>query len=155
MLYPSRSIVPTPKNALSLKQALEISNLYLEGAYKTQDNDIALTLCHDAEMSLSQAKAAYKKAWLGPNDNEYHVVRHGLATAYIDLGIRLERQGYRVQAQDICKKAEKWGGNANDRGRLALLYVHATDDQSTNNALIAASGADGLGTRHKQGVGVT
>jgi hypothetical protein len=104
-----RRVVPTPKGDLSLKQALEISNFYLEGAYKTPDKDIALTLCHDAEAALLQAKSAYKKAGLGPNDNEYHVLRHGVATAYIDLGRLLDRQGYTVQAQDICKKAVKWG----------------------------------------------
>jgi len=49
----SRSIVRAPKSALSLQQALELTNLYLENVYRTTDNDMALVLCHDEEVALS------------------------------------------------------------------------------------------------------
>ncbi|KAF9350015.1 hypothetical protein BGX34_001454, partial [Mortierella sp. NVP85] len=90
----SRSIVPAPKNALSLHQALELTHLYLENAYKTTDRDIALLLCHDAEVALTQAKNANKKIHTRPGDTDYQVLRDGVAAAYIDLGKLLERQGY-------------------------------------------------------------
>ncbi|KAG0221405.1 hypothetical protein BGX31_009919 [Mortierella sp. GBA43] len=115
----SRSLVPAPKNALSLKQALELSNLYLENAYKTVDQDIVLVLCHEAEMALIQAKSANKRDPLRSNNSEYQGLCDGVATAYIDLGKLLERQGYRDVSQAICKKAEKWGGTIHDPGRLA------------------------------------
>ena len=105
----SRSIVPAPKNALSLHKALELTHLYLENAYKTTDHDIALLLCHDAEVALTQAKNANKKIHPRPGDTEYQVLRDGVAAAYIDLGKLLERQGYPDVGEALCKKAEKWG----------------------------------------------
>jgi len=105
----SRSIVPAPKNALSLHQALELTHLYLENAYKTTDHDIALLLCHDAEVALTQAKNANKKIHTRPGDTDYQVLRDGVAAAYIDLGKLLERQGYPDVGEALCKKAEKWG----------------------------------------------
>lgn len=105
----SRSTVPAPKNALSLHQALELTNLYLENAYKTADHDIALLLCHDAELALSQAKSANKKIHVHTGDTNYQALRDSVASAYIDLGKLLERKGYSEVAHAFCKKAEKWG----------------------------------------------
>lgn len=105
----SRGIVPTPKEALSLRQALELSNIYLENAYRATDHDVALVLCHDAEFALTQAKNANKKHPIQPGDAEYQSLRGGVAAAYIDLGKLLEKQGFQAVAQAICKKAEKWG----------------------------------------------
>ncbi|KAF9355436.1 hypothetical protein BGX34_010485, partial [Mortierella sp. NVP85] len=117
----SRSIVPTPKDGLSLRQALALSQVYLENAYRTTDHDIALVLCHDTEFALTQAKNANKRHPLPPGDPEYKNLRDGIASAYIDLGKLLEKQGFSAVAQAICKKAEKWGGNVDSPGRLAQL----------------------------------
>lgn len=105
----SRSIVPSPKGTLSLQQALELSNIYLENAHKTKDNDIVLLLCHDAEVALSQAKKATKKASPHFKDAGNQTLHRGIAAAYIDLGKLLENQGYHGEALAINKKAEKWG----------------------------------------------
>jgi hypothetical protein len=105
----SRRIVPVPKGALSLQQALDVCNIYLENAYRTTDQIIALVLCHDAEVALSQAKSASKKITSHPGDGEYHALRNAMASAYIDLGKLLESQGYQGEAQEFYKKAEKWG----------------------------------------------
>jgi hypothetical protein len=102
-------IVPSHLGALSLKQALELTNLYLENAYKIADHDIALVLCHEAEVALSQAKSANKKIHAPPEDTHYQVLRDGVAAAYIDLGKLLERKGYLDASHSICKKAAKWG----------------------------------------------
>jgi tetratricopeptide (TPR) repeat protein len=104
-----RNIVPSHLNALSLQQALELSNIYLENAYGTADPDIALVLCHETEVALSQAKSANKKYPAHPKDTGHQSLRDGVAAAYIDLGKLMEKQGYRDEAQAICKKAEKWG----------------------------------------------
>jgi hypothetical protein len=101
--------VPWHLNALSLKQALELTNLYLENAYKTADHDIALVLCREAEVALSQAKSANKKMHAPPGDTHYQVLRDSVAAAYVDLGKLLERQGYPDVAHSIRKKAAKWG----------------------------------------------
>ncbi|KAG0234726.1 hypothetical protein BGX31_004465 [Mortierella sp. GBA43] len=114
-----RSTVPSHIGALSLQQALELSNIYLKNAYRTKDHGVSLVLCHDAEAALSQAKSANKKYHGHPNDAGYQALREGVAAAYIDLGKLMEVQGYQDEAQTIYKKAEKWGGNARDAGRLA------------------------------------
>ncbi|KAF9347395.1 hypothetical protein BGX34_003172, partial [Mortierella sp. NVP85] len=118
----SRSIVPAPKSALTLHQALELTNVYLENAYKTKDSNIALVLCHDAEVALSQAKSINKKHPTHPKDAEHQMLYGRTAAAYIDLGKLLERQGYQVESQAIRKKAEKWGGSIDDPGRLSQLF---------------------------------
>jgi hypothetical protein len=104
-----RNTVPSHLSTLSLKQALELSNIYLENAYRTTDNDIALVLCHEAEVALSQTKNANKKYPVRPNDDGHQALREGVAAAYIDLGKLLGRRGYQDEAQAVCKKAEKWG----------------------------------------------
>ncbi|KAF9924898.1 hypothetical protein BGZ65_008083, partial [Modicella reniformis] len=108
--------VPSHLCVLSLQQSLELTNIYLENAYKTKDKDIALVLCHDAEIALIQAKNAIKTQTKDVGDQ---TLREGVAAAYIDLGKLLESLGYQNEAQALCKKAEKWGGNAQDPGRLA------------------------------------
>ncbi|KAG0243760.1 hypothetical protein BGX31_010229 [Mortierella sp. GBA43] len=120
-----RNIVPTPKGTLSLHQALELCNIYLENAYKSADHDIALILCHDAEAALSQVKGANKRRSADPKDVGYKALREGVATAYIDLGKLLENRGYQSEAQAIRKKAEKWGGNPHNPGRLAQAYTNS------------------------------
>ncbi|KAG0234640.1 hypothetical protein BGX31_004488 [Mortierella sp. GBA43] len=115
----SRGLVPTPKGALSLHQALELCNIYLDNAFKTNDRDISLLLCHDAEATLSQARNTDKKIPDHFKDAKYHVARSGIATAYIDLGKLLELQGHGDVAELARKKTEKWGGTIHDPGRLA------------------------------------
>jgi hypothetical protein len=102
-------IVPAQLSALSLHQALELTNVYLENAYKMKDAKVALALCHDAEVALSQVKRANKKYPSHPDDPGYQILRQGVATAYVDLGKYLDGRGYANEATAIYKKAEKWG----------------------------------------------
>ncbi|KAK3823242.1 MAG: WD40-repeat-containing domain protein [Benniella sp.] len=126
----SRSIVPAPKSALTLHQALELTNVYLENAYRAMDSNIALVLCHDAEVALSQAKSANKKHPIHPKDPEHRMLYDGMTAAYIDLEKLLERQGYQAESQAIRKKAEKWGGNIDDPGRFAQLFQSGSNASS-------------------------
>jgi hypothetical protein len=96
------SVISSPRGTLSLQQALELANIYLEHAGKTQDTDVSLVLCHDTEAALSQAK---KGAKLGDDQT----MRQGIASGYIGLGRVLEIRGRRSEAQAIYKKAEKLG----------------------------------------------
>ncbi|KAF9346027.1 hypothetical protein BGX34_004272, partial [Mortierella sp. NVP85] len=105
-------IVTSPRGSLSLQQSLELANVYLENASKAQDPDIALVLCHDTEVSLSQVKKGVRHA-----DDQF--LREGIATAYIDLGRVLDSRGHHNEAQASYKKAEKLGIVVQDRGRLA------------------------------------
>lgn len=104
-----RNIILSHLSALSLQQALDLCNIYLENAYTTADRDISLVLCHEAKVALSQAKSADKKYSTHFKNTGYQSLRDGVATAYIDLGKLLEKQGYLDEAQTIYKKAEKWG----------------------------------------------
>jgi len=96
------SIVSSPRGSLSPQQALELANLYLGNACNAKDPDIALVLCHDTEVSLSQAKKAIRRS-----GNQ--AVLGGIASAYISLGKLLEKRGLGSEARVSYKKAEKLG----------------------------------------------
>jgi hypothetical protein len=105
----SRNNVPAFKGVLSLHQALEVSNVYLEGAFRSTDRDIALLLCHDANAVLIHAKDADRDFPDHLKDTRYQIWRSGIAAAYIDLAMLLEFLGYSDKAEPIRKKAVKWG----------------------------------------------
>lgn len=96
------SIVSSPLGILSPQQALRLANVYLENACNINDTNIALVLCNDTEISLSQAKKAVRRA------EDQYVVKE-IAAAYIDLGNFLERNGYANEAKLSYKKAGKLG----------------------------------------------
>jgi len=79
----SGSTGPSPRKSLSPQQALELANVCLQNALNAKDPDIARVHCHDAEVSLSQAK---KDA----NQTDDQTVIKGIATAYTDLDNLLE-----------------------------------------------------------------
>lgn len=95
-------IVSSPRGNLTSQQSLELANLYLENAMRATDTNIALVLCHDTEVSLSQAKR------IGNHSNDKSV-REGITTAYIGLGKLLHNRGHHLEAQASYKKAEKLG----------------------------------------------
>lgn len=96
------SIVSSPRSSLSPKQTLELANAYLEKASTVNDPDVALVLCHDTEISLSQARKALKST-------KDQIAVDRIAMAYIDLGKLLQRRGHPGGAQASFKKAEKLG----------------------------------------------
>jgi hypothetical protein len=96
------SIVSSPRGNLSLPHVLDLANIYLENASKAQHPDIALVLCHDTELALSQARKAAKRI-------KDQTLLQGIATAYMELGRELENRGHSNEAQESYKKAEKWG----------------------------------------------
>ncbi|KAF9345083.1 hypothetical protein BGX34_005045, partial [Mortierella sp. NVP85] len=107
-------IVSSPLESLSLQHALDLANIYLENASKAPHPDIALVLCHDTEVALSQAKKAAKRT-------EDTTVRQGIAIAYIGLGRELDSHGHSNEAQASYKKAEKWGVKIQDQAQFAQL----------------------------------
>jgi len=96
------NIVSSPLGSLSLQHVLDLANIYLENASKAHHLDIALVLCHDTEVALSQAKKAAKRI-------KDQAVLHGIAVAYMGLGRELDSRGRSDEAQESYKKAEKWG----------------------------------------------
>jgi hypothetical protein len=96
------SIIASPREVLSPTQALELANIYLDNARKTTDPYIALTLCHDTEVTLSQAVRGSKRLAIP-------VVRKGIATAYAQLGWLLKSRSLHGEAEAFYKKAEKLG----------------------------------------------
>ncbi|KAF9345016.1 hypothetical protein BGX34_005104, partial [Mortierella sp. NVP85] len=101
------NIVSSPLGSLSLQHTLDLAKIYLENASVAQHSDIALVLCHDTEVALSQAKKAAKRI-------EDQTVRKGIAIAYIELGRELDSRGHGSEAQVSYKKAEKLGVKAQD-----------------------------------------
>jgi len=95
-------IVSSPRAYLTAQQALELANVYLDNAINAKDADISMVLCHDTEVSLSQAKKSIKHT-------ENQILVDGITAAYMDLGKLLERYGHDTEAQASYKKAEKLG----------------------------------------------
>ncbi|KAI8357920.1 hypothetical protein B0O80DRAFT_485075 [Mortierella sp. GBAus27b] len=115
------------RSNMSFSQFLELANIYLDNAGRVHDPDIALTLCHDTETALSQAKKATKHT-------DDQADRRGLGVAYIGLGKALQFRGHQKEAQESFKKAEKLGVKVQD------VPSHSSDaravEQPTNDALI-------------------
>ncbi|KAF9350833.1 hypothetical protein BGX34_000963, partial [Mortierella sp. NVP85] len=108
------NIVSSPLGSLSLQHALDLANIYLGNISKAQHPDIALVLCHDTEVALSQAKKAAKRI-------EDPAVRREIAVAYIGLGRGLNSHGHSYEAQASYKKAEKWGVKVDDHAQLTQI----------------------------------
>ncbi|KAF9356793.1 hypothetical protein BGX34_009760 [Mortierella sp. NVP85] len=109
------SIAPFQRSALSPQQALKLANAYMESAWRTDDNDVALVLCNDTEMALAQAKKAVKRA-------EDPCMKEDIAKAYMDLGNILKGRERASHAEISYKKAQKLGTNAQDSGRFTKAF---------------------------------
>jgi len=99
----SRMKLSSSRGSLNPQQKLQIALSHLENASKAKDPVIAKAMCHDAEVSLSQARKAVKKP------KEHAALIQEIATAYIDLGKLLESLNHVSEAQAIFKKAKKLG----------------------------------------------
>ena len=126
-------IVPTPKNPLTLKQALDLYNLYLENASRRQTMTLRSCSAADAEVALSQVRGANKRDPIRPGHAEYQALRDGIAAAYIDLGKLLERKGYPKESLAFCKKTEKWGYVTSLSLLLLLLLSMEFDRRHVSN----------------------
>lgn len=116
----SGGIVSSPRENLSPQQSLELAAVYLENASKATDPDITLVLCHDTEVSLSQAEKSI-------NNIEDPLVREGIATTYIDMGKLLSNLGHQHEAQASYKRAEKLGYVRRLLVELLLLMEEGTE----------------------------
>jgi hypothetical protein len=94
--------VSSPVRSLSPQLALDLANVYLEGAYNARHPSIALVLCHETEVSLNHAKRAARNA-------KNQKVIQGIATAYIDLGRLLEMHKHGNESQIMFKRGQKLG----------------------------------------------
>jgi hypothetical protein len=100
--------VPSPKGTLSLHEVLQLTDVYLESASRVNSNNVALVLCHNAEVALTLAKSPSKKETTA-SDADEQVFRGKIAAAYYNLGKLLEGHGYKDEAETFYKKCKKWG----------------------------------------------
>ncbi|KAK3809372.1 MAG: WD40-repeat-containing domain protein [Benniella sp.] len=120
------SIISSPRGTLSPQQALKLANVYLDNACKENDGDITMVLCHDTEISLSQAKKAVKRT-----EDQY--VIEEIAIAYMDLGDLLKSRGHPNEANVSYKKAGKLGVNVQGLGRQRVTgRPNSTTSSSTS-----------------------
>ncbi|KAI8357936.1 hypothetical protein B0O80DRAFT_485085 [Mortierella sp. GBAus27b] len=119
-------IISSPRGHLTLHQSLQLANFFLEHAAKTQDSDIALVLCHETEVSLSQTKKAARHT-------DDTTAQHGIGTAYIGLGKILEGRGLQKEAKAIYKKAEKLGVKLEDKGQLVQPTQHSQQPSESSS----------------------
>jgi hypothetical protein len=96
------SIISSPKGTLSLQKTLDLANLYLENANKSTDPEIIMVLCHEAEISLSQAKKVARKT-------KVETTNGWIATLYNGLCNLLDKHGHIDEAAEFRKKCEKLG----------------------------------------------
>ncbi|KAF9346615.1 hypothetical protein BGX34_003771, partial [Mortierella sp. NVP85] len=96
------SIISSPRGNLSLQKTLDLANLFLENADKSTDPEIILALCHETEISLSQAKKIAKKT-------NVEFMNGSIAAIYYGLSDMLDKHGHRDEAAAFRKKIEKWG----------------------------------------------
>ncbi|KAG0221100.1 hypothetical protein BGX31_010189, partial [Mortierella sp. GBA43] len=123
--------VPSPKGTLSLHEVLQLTDVYLENASRANSNNVALVLCHNAEVALTQAKTPSKKESIA-SDADEQVLREKIAAAYYNLGKLLESHGYKDEAEAFFKKCKKWGivSSTNDASPANL-----SPDGSTNQLI--------------------
>ncbi|KAF9928472.1 hypothetical protein BGZ65_006256, partial [Modicella reniformis] len=110
------SIFSSLRSNLSPQQLLGLANAYLETANRVIDLNIVLVLCHDTELSLSQARKDSKR------DMEQQSVHEEIATTYISLGKVLDSRGRSTEAQASFEKAKKMGVKIEDFDRLAQSF---------------------------------
>ncbi|KAG0218564.1 hypothetical protein BGX31_011571, partial [Mortierella sp. GBA43] len=118
-------IIASPRSTLSAVQALDLAKIYLENARNATDTKITLVLCHDTEVSLSQAKKAAKHF----KDN---TIRDVIAATYTDLGEVLFDRSYHSEAQATFEKAQKLGAPAHDLSRFAPPRLGTIVDSAKN-----------------------
>jgi hypothetical protein len=95
-------ITTSPLGSLPLQQALALAKIYLDNAWNAVDPNVSLVLCHDTEVSLSQAKKSIKRT-------EDSTVTDRIVTAYESLGNLLDKLGYNSEAKASYKKAMRLG----------------------------------------------
>ncbi len=140
------SIFSSSRSALSAEQMLGLANGYLNIARQTQDRHLAAIFFDDAEISLSQAKRAFKKA-LSPETLADQTLRNKIGTTYFERGQVLEQLGQPNRAQASYKKAQKWGhpGLAPQSSIFSAGAV-LPPTALTNRSLIAAQTSETLHT---------
>ncbi|KAF9352578.1 hypothetical protein BGX26_009639 [Mortierella sp. AD094] len=107
-----RNPFSSPTNGLSLEDALELANKYLENARKENNPAKALQLIRNAKSMIKDAERIFAATRVGdPNQDD------GIANAYFEHGRLLDDLGYHNKAQKSQSKAEKWG------------YIHMTSHQ--------------------------
>ncbi|KAF9359866.1 hypothetical protein BGX34_008096, partial [Mortierella sp. NVP85] len=136
------NVISSPRGHLTLQQSLDLANIYLEHAGKVADPDIILVLCHDTEVSLLQAKKASKHA-----DQS---VRHGIASAYIELGNVLEKQGRSTEAKAIFKKVKKLGVKIQGQLQVAQSTDLQNDTASVKGSMASVDKPNSSVRKQKQ-----
>ncbi|KAI8346997.1 hypothetical protein B0O80DRAFT_219476, partial [Mortierella sp. GBAus27b] len=104
------SYITSPKSILTPVQALRLAKVYLECATNEQDMDVTLVLCHDTEVSLSQAKRSAK-------GSDHQTLRPEIGKIYADLGHLLHNRGRPSEAKASYSRAEKLGVQVREPGQ--------------------------------------
>lgn len=95
-MFGDHSVISVPRS--TPLQHIELAKAYVEAASKAQDSEIALRLCHDAEVTLSHVKK--------PRGAEDPNLRDGVATTFVELGKVLDKLNHQAEARTFREKAE-------------------------------------------------
>ncbi|KAF9970673.1 hypothetical protein BGZ65_010956, partial [Modicella reniformis] len=132
------SVISSPRGNLSLQQVLELANIYLENACRTNDPTIALVLCHDTEVSLTYVKKAAKNV-------EDQTLCERIAATFIGLSRLLDSKGYRDEGLAFYKKSEKWVVHVKDPGQSTPSSYPNSIVLSNNDTLHSTADTSAVG----------
>ncbi|KAG0284262.1 hypothetical protein BGZ98_005976, partial [Dissophora globulifera] len=127
--------------SLSPDKVLVLINHHLEGARNSNDLEIALTFCDNADTLLLDLKRTVKKSRPG-DSNANQTLNDAIATAFRLHSNVLNKWGYSYKAQVSLKRAEKRGRSSILEGgnpaKAPRLSAGSKDSQVPNIALIPA-----------------
>ncbi|KAG0247993.1 hypothetical protein BG011_000656, partial [Mortierella polycephala] len=101
-------IFSSSRDNLSPQEALEIAKGHLENARKSDNPNLILAWCADAEEALSPIKRSVRKGLIPPKSVEDQALCNGVFIVYLERGKLLDSLGYHDKAQTSFKVAEEW-----------------------------------------------
>ncbi|KAI8594744.1 hypothetical protein EDD21DRAFT_409602, partial [Dissophora ornata] len=109
------------RSILSPETALEAAKSHLEKARGTNNSELALTYCSDAQTALDRIRTSVRKALVSSVSAEDRAMCNKIASTYFELGELLDNLNRRSKAQTCYKNSEKWGGRVQEPGQSPSL----------------------------------
>ncbi|KAF9979998.1 hypothetical protein BGZ65_005702, partial [Modicella reniformis] len=127
------------RSELSPQKSLELAKAYLGNAHKTEDPELVLMFCDDAEGALSRMKRSARKTLLHSLRDEDRSFREEIGTAYFDHSQLLDKYGRKDKVDTSLEKAKKWSKQVSDPTKSASVSNEGAPmpspslDQDTRN----------------------
>lgn len=101
--------MPSLPRLLSVQQTLVLTSICLESAQKSENTELALELCSDAEAALSRIKGSQRKSLITSKKDKDQTLSKGIANSYANLSALQGGLGRSRKARVNFKKSVQWG----------------------------------------------